>query len=77
MSSQPQTDVRSQPQTEKIPIPRLVLGLGFMLIFVAVGIGAATTNAGDIPKYIAGIAVVAIVVGAIWGALQGRLHRGN
>lgn len=67
----------SRPQTDKIPVPRLVLGLGFMLIFVAVGIGAATTNAGDIPKYLAGIAVVAIVVGGAWSALQGRLSRGN
>lgn len=67
----------NQPQTDKIPFPRLVLGLGFMLIFVAVGIGAATTNAGDIPKYLAGIAVVAIVVGGAWSALQGRLSRGN
>jgi hypothetical protein len=47
------------------------------LIFVAVGIGAATTNAGEIPKYLAGVAVVAIVVGGAWSALQGRLSRGN
>ncbi len=67
----------TQPQTEKIPVPRLVLGLGFMLIFVAVGIGAATTNAGDLPKYLAGIAMVAIVVGGVWSALHGRLRRGN
>lgn len=67
----------SQPQSEKIPFPRLVLGLGFLLIFVAVGIGAATTNAGDIPKYLAGVAVVAIVVGGAWSALQGKLSRGN
>jgi len=66
-----------QPQTEKTPLPRIVLGLGFALIFAAVGIGAATTNAGEIPKYLAGAAVVAIAVGAIWGALQGRLNRGN
>jgi hypothetical protein len=66
-----------QSQSEKIPIPRLVLGLGFLLIFVAVGLGAATSKAGDLPKYLAGVAVVAIAVGAIWGALQGRLHRGN
>jgi len=68
----------SQPQAEeKVGLPRVVLGLGFFLIFVAVGIGAATSNAGDLPKYLAGVAVVAIAVGAIWGALQGRLHRRN
>lgn len=67
----------SQPQSEKIPLPRLVLGLGFLLIFVAVGIGAATTSAGEIPKYLAGAAVVAIVIGGAWSALQGRLNRGN
>jgi hypothetical protein len=67
----------NQPQPEKTPLPRIVLGLGFALIFVAVGIGAATTNAGDIPKYLAGAAVVAIAVGAIWSALEGRLRRGN
>jgi hypothetical protein len=70
MSSQPQAD-------EKIGLPRLVLGLGFLLIFVAVGIGAATSGAGDLPKYLAGAAVVAIAVGAIWSALQGKLRRGN
>jgi hypothetical protein len=67
----------SQPQSEKIPLPRLVLGLGFLLIFVAVGIGAATTSAGEIPKYLAGAAVVAIVIGGTWSALQGRLNRGK
>lgn len=67
----------TQPQSEKIGLPRLLLGLGFFLIFVAVGIGAAMTNAGDVPKYLAGVAVVAIGVGAIWSALEGRLHRGN
>jgi hypothetical protein len=67
----------SQPGTEKIGFPRLVLGVGFFLIFVAVGIGAAMTNAGDIPKYLAGVAVVAIAIGAIWSALEGRLRRGN
>lgn len=70
MSSQPQSE-------EKIGLPRLVLGLGFFLIFVAVGIGAAMSNAGDVPKYLAGVAVVAIAVGAIWSALEGRLRRGN
>lgn len=67
----------NQPQTEKTPLPRIVLGVGFGLIFVAVGIGAATTSAGDFPKYLAGAAVVAIAVGAIWSALQGRLRQGN
>ena len=67
----------SQPQSEKLSPPRLMLGVGFFLIFVAVGIGAATSGAGDLPKYLAGAAVVAILVGAIWGALQGRLRRGN
>ena len=68
----------SQPQTgEKIGLPRLVLGLGFMLIFVAVGIGAATSGAGDLPKYLAGAAVVAIAVGAIWSALQGRKRQAS
>lgn len=66
-----------QSQSEKIPLPRLVLGLGFLLIFVAVGIGAATTNAGEIPKYLAGAAVVAIVIGGAWSALQGKLSRGH
>jgi|PlaIllAssembly_1097288.scaffolds.fasta_scaffold1163599_2 uncharacterized membrane protein len=66
-----------QSQSEKIPIPRLMLGLGFMLIFIAVGLGAATSKAGDLPKYLAVVAVVAIAVGGIWGALQGRLNRGN
>jgi hypothetical protein len=71
MSSQPQAD-------EKIGLPRVVLGLGFFLIFIALGIGAATSGgAGDLPKYLAGVAVVAIAVGAIWSALQGRLRRGN
>ena len=67
----------SQPQTEKIGLPRLVLGLGFFLIFLAVGIGAATTNAGDIPKYLAGVAGVAIAVGAIWSALEGDCAEGS
>jgi hypothetical protein len=70
MSSQPQTD-------GKIGLPRLVLGLGFMLIFLAVGIGAATKGAGELPKYLAVAAVAAIAVGAIWSVLQGRLHRGQ
>ena len=67
----------SESQPEKIGLPRVVLGLGFFLIFVAVGIGAATSGAGDLPKYLAGVAVVAIAVGAIWSVLEGRLHRGN
>jgi hypothetical protein len=67
----------NDPKSEKMSLPRLVLGLGFMLIFIAVGIGAATSGAGDLPKYLAGTAVVAIIVGATWSALQGRLHRGN
>jgi hypothetical protein len=68
----------SQSQADgKIGLPRLVLGLGFFLIFVAVGIGAATSGAGDLPKYLAGVAVVVIAVGAIWSALEGRLRRGN
>ena len=67
-----------QPKSEKSPLPRVVLGLGFCLIFLAVGIGAATKSGGnDLPKYLAFAAVVAIAVGAIWSALQGRLHRGN
>ena len=71
MSSQPQAD-------EKIGLPRVVLGLGFFLIFLAVGIGAATKSGGsDLPKYLAFAAVVAIAVGAVWSALQGRLRRGN
>ncbi len=70
MSRQPRAD-------EKTGLPRLVLGLGFFLIFVAVGIGAAMTNAGNIPKYLAGAAVVAIAVGAIWSALQGRKHQAS
>ena len=67
----------SESQPEKIGLPRLVLGLGLFLIFAAVGIGAATSGAGDLPKYLAGVAVVAIAVGAIWSVLEGRLHRGN
>jgi hypothetical protein len=68
----------SQPQPgEKIGLPRLVLGLGFFLIFVAVGIGAAMSGAGDVPKYLAGVAVVTIAIGGIWSALQGRLSRRN
>jgi len=67
----------SQAQTEKVSPPRLLVGLGFFLVFIAVGMGAAMKGAGDVPKYLAGAAVVAIFVGAIWGALQGRLHRGR
>ena len=67
----------SQPQSEKLSPPRLMLGVGFFLIFVAVGIGASTSGGSEIPKYLAGAAVVAIVGGAIWGALQGRLRRGK
>jgi len=70
--------VSSQTQPgEKIPLPRLVLGLGFLLIFVAVGIGAATSGAGDLPKYLAGVAAVAIAVGGIWSALQGRRRKAS
>jgi hypothetical protein len=54
-----------------------VLGLGFLLIFVAVGIGAATSGAGDLPKYLAGVAAVAIAVGGIWSALQGRRRKAS
>jgi flagellar motor component MotA len=54
-----------------------MLGVGFFLIFVAVGIGASTSGGSELPKYLAGVAVVAIFVGAIWGALQGRLRRGK
>ena len=67
----------SESQPEKIGLPRLVLGLGLFLIFAAVGIGAATSGAGDLPKYLAGVAAVAIVVGGIWSALEGKLHRGH
>lgn len=68
----------SQPQSEKIPFPRLLIGLGCFLLFVALGIGAAMSGgAGNIPKYVAGAALAAILVGAIGSALQGRLHRGH
>jgi hypothetical protein len=67
----------NQTQPDKIPIPRLVLGLGFFLLFAAVGIGAATSGASELPKYLAGAAVVAIIAGAIGSALQGRMRRGN
>jgi hypothetical protein len=67
----------TQTQPEKVPIPRLVLGLGFLLLFVAVGIGAAMSGAGDVPKYIAGAAVIAIIAGAIGSVVQGRLQRGK
>ncbi len=70
MSSQPQSD-------EKIGLPRVVLGLGFFLILAAVGIGAATSGAGDLPKYLGGVALVVIVIGGIWSALEGKLHRGH
>jgi hypothetical protein len=69
--------MNSQLQSEKIPLPRLVLGLGFFLLFVALGISAAMGGAGNVSKYVAGAAVVAILVGAIGGALQGRMRRGN
>jgi hypothetical protein len=65
----------NETKSEKMPLPRLVLGLGFFLIFLAVGIGAATSGGSDLPKYLAGAAVVAIVVGGIWSAVQGRLRR--
>ena len=67
----------SQPQSEKMSLPRLLVGLGFFLIFIAVGMGAAMKGAGDVPKYLAGAAVVIIFAGAIGGALQGRMRRGN
>jgi|WetSurMetagenome_2_1015567.scaffolds.fasta_scaffold438222_1 hypothetical protein len=67
----------SQPQSEKTSLPRLLVGLGFFLIFLAVGIGAALKGAGDFPKYLAGAAVVIIFAGGIAGVLQGRMHRGH
>lgn len=65
------------PKNEKLPISRVVLGLGFFLLFVAVGIGAAMKDATDLPKYLASAAAVAIAVGGIWGMLQGRLGKPN
>ena len=67
----------SQPQSEKVSLPRVVLGRGFFLLFIAVGIGAAMSGAGNVPKYHAGAAVVVILVGAIGSAVQGRMRRGS
>lgn len=67
----------SQPHSERMSLPRLLIGLGFFLVFLAVGIGAAMKGAGDFPKYLAGAAVVVIFAGAIGGALQGRMRRRN
>ncbi|HSB69159.1 MAG TPA: hypothetical protein VLT62_07505 [Candidatus Methylomirabilis sp.] len=64
-----------QTQRERVPLSRIVLGLGFFLLFLAVGVGAAMKGQSAIPKFIGLAAVVAIVVGAIGAALQGRTWR--
>jgi hypothetical protein len=66
-----------ETQSQPVTLPRIALGIGFLLIFVAVGVGAATDGATELPKYLAGAAVVLIGIGAIGGLVMGRLRRSN
>lgn len=68
----------SQVESKKMSIPRLMVGVGFFLLLGAVVIGAATSQGGgNLPKYLAGVAVATIAVGAIGSALQARLRRSS
>jgi len=48
--------------------PRVLTGIGFALLIVDVGVSAAAKGGlGDLPKYVAFVAVLILAVAGIWG----------
>jgi len=59
-------------QPENIPICRMLLGIGLMLIIAAVAVGAAFKGQAAIAKYLLIGAVVLVLIGGIGSALSGH-----
>jgi hypothetical protein len=67
----------SQPPSE-LSWPRVLVGIGFALIFVDVGVSAAAKGAlGNLPMYVAYVAGLLIATSGIWGIAQHVFSKRN
>jgi hypothetical protein len=57
-----------QSDPEKLSLPRILIGLGCFLIFVAVFLGASLKGQSALPKYFAMAGLFSAVLGAIGSA---------
>ena len=65
-----------QGDPEKWSIPRILLSLGFLLILLAVGLGAALKGGSAVPKVLATAGLLFAVVGGIGSAFARKSRQG-